>query len=250
MLKTFVNFQRTNGEGQVTNTAEIEAWNLKDVTSRNYIFATLTKPMKESLYSCGTAADMWTKLNNQYQLRAADNLHLLWQSFYDFSHLSGDDMTTHLQKLSSIADKLRELGQPMDQMQLVTKALATLPEKFRIVRSVWANIPLEERTMDNLLQRLRSEENVLKSYERNEDASQAAYVAQNRSSTRGNHHCKCGGSSGARPPHRTQDGFVNQRLPREGPRCGYCYIFGHETQECRKKKKAEQEQLEKEPAAF
>ncbi|EFX64048.1 hypothetical protein DAPPUDRAFT_267148, partial [Daphnia pulex] len=80
--------ERTNDEGQVTNTAEIEAWNLKDVTSRNYIFATLTKPMKESLYSCNTAADMWTKLNNQYQLRAADNLHLLWQSFYDFSHLS------------------------------------------------------------------------------------------------------------------------------------------------------------------
>jgi hypothetical protein len=112
MLKTFVNFQKTDGKGQVTNTAEIEAWNLKDVTYRNYIFATLTKPMKESLYSCDTAADMWTRLNNQYQLRAANNLHLLWQSFYDFSHLSGDDMTTHLQKLSSIADKLRELGQP------------------------------------------------------------------------------------------------------------------------------------------
>ncbi len=206
--------------------------------------------MKESLYSCDTAADMWTKLNNQYQLRAADNLHLLWQSFYDFSHRPDDDMTTHLQKLSSIADKLRELGQPMDEMQLVTKALATLPEKFRIVRSVWANVPLEERTMDNLLQRLRSEENVLKSYERNDDASQAAYVARNRNSARGNHHCKCGGFSGARPRHRTQDGFVNQRLPREGPRCGYCFIFGHETHECRKKKRAEQEQNEKEPAAL
>ena len=52
-------------------------------------------------------------------------------------------MTVHIQKLSSIADKLRELGQPVDNMQLVTKALATIPEKFRIVRSIWAKFSSE-----------------------------------------------------------------------------------------------------------
>jgi hypothetical protein len=60
-----------------------------------------------------------------------------------------DDMTTHMRKLSCVADKLRELGQPLQEMQLVTKVQATFPEKFRIVRSVWANVPLDERTMDN-----------------------------------------------------------------------------------------------------
>lgn len=86
-------------------------------------------------------------------------------------------MTVHIQKLSSIADKLRELGQPVDNMQLVTKALATIPEKFRIVRSIWANVPLNERTIDNLLQRLRLEENVARSYENNVVTNQAAYPA-------------------------------------------------------------------------
>ena len=71
---------------RVTNAAEIDTWILRDVTSRNYIFATLTRPMKESLYSCETAAIMWTRLDTQYRLRAAENLHLLWQSFYDFSY--------------------------------------------------------------------------------------------------------------------------------------------------------------------
>lgn len=73
----------------VTNAAEIEAWHLRDVTARNYIFATLTKVMKQNLYSCETAAAMWTRLDTQYQLRAAENLHLLWQSFYDFTHHAG-----------------------------------------------------------------------------------------------------------------------------------------------------------------
>jgi hypothetical protein len=182
----------------VINAAEIEAWHLRDVTARNYIFATLTKAMKQNLYSCETAAAMWTRLDTQYQLRAAENLHLLWQSFYDFTHHVGtltqckmiiprlyltsslsldDDMTSHIQKLTSVSNKLRELGQPLDEMQLVTKALATLPEKFRVVRSVWASVPLNERTIDNLLQRLRSEENVLKSYEREDAAKDAAYAA-------------------------------------------------------------------------
>ena len=74
---------------RVTNAAEIDAWILRDVTSRNYIFATLTRPMKESLYSCETAAIMWTRLDTQYRLRAAENLHLLWQSFYDFTYQPG-----------------------------------------------------------------------------------------------------------------------------------------------------------------
>ncbi|EFX75512.1 hypothetical protein DAPPUDRAFT_250138 [Daphnia pulex] len=73
----------------ITNAAQIDTWILRDVTCRNYIFATLTKPMKEGLYSCDTAAAMWTKLDSQYRLRAAENLHLLWQEFYDFSHQPG-----------------------------------------------------------------------------------------------------------------------------------------------------------------
>lgn len=111
----------------ITNAAQIDAWILRDVTCRNYIFATITKPMKEGLYSCDTAAAMWMKLDSQYRLRAAENLHLLWQELYDFTYQPEDDMTTHMRKLSCVAEKLRELGQPLQEMQLVTKALATFP---------------------------------------------------------------------------------------------------------------------------
>ena len=55
--------QTRNDQNVITNMAEIEQWNQKDVTARNYIFATLAKPMKENLYSCESAAAMWTKLD-------------------------------------------------------------------------------------------------------------------------------------------------------------------------------------------
>ncbi len=100
------------------------------------------------------------------------------------SHPIEDDMTTRMRKFSCFADKLRELGHPLREMQLVTKALATLRETFRIVRSVWANVPLDKRTMDNLFQRLRSEENVIKSYERPDGSSQA-FAARGHTRGRG-----------------------------------------------------------------
>ena len=108
---------------------------------------------------------------------------------------TGDDMTVHIQKLSSIADKLKELGQPLDNMQLVTKALATIPEKFRIVRSVWANVPLNERTIDNLLQRLRLEENVVKSYENSDTTDHTAFSAHHHNRTKGGHNPRKHGNS-------------------------------------------------------
>ena len=245
--------------------AEIEQWNQKDVTARNYIFATLAKPMKENLYSCESAAAMWTKLDTQYKLKAAENLHLLWQSFYDFNyhpgnlkiyiyrsiqHLfsiftTGDDMTVHIQKLSSIADKLKELGQPLDNMQLVTKALATIPEKFRIVRSVWANVPLNERTIDNLLQRLRLEENVVKSYENSDTTDHTAFSAHHHNRTKGGHNPRKHGNS-----HTVRGTYQQFNSRRNEVRCGYCYIRGHETKDCRKKKRAEAERNTNKDHAF
>jgi hypothetical protein len=41
---------------------------------------------------------------------------------------------------------------------VLRKAPATIPEKFRIFGSVWADLPLNERAVDNLLHRLSSEE--------------------------------------------------------------------------------------------
>jgi hypothetical protein len=133
----------------VINAAEIEAWHLRDVTARNYIFATLTKAMKQNLYSCKTAAAMWTRLDTQYQLRAAENLHLLWQSFYDFTHHVGtltqckmiiprlyltsslsldDDMTSHIQKLTS-----EDLREPVCGEDVVLSSLMTLSPSFVVV---------------------------------------------------------------------------------------------------------------------
>ena len=46
--------------------------------------------MKENLYTPGlNATQIWAKLNLQYQLQTEEQLHLLWQQYYDFKHTAG-----------------------------------------------------------------------------------------------------------------------------------------------------------------
>ncbi|XP_046443810.1 uncharacterized protein LOC124193868 [Daphnia pulex] len=144
--------------------------------------------MKENLYTPGlNAAQIWTKLNLQYQLQTEEQLHLLWQQYYDFKHTAGDNMRTMIQKLSNIADQLREREQALPEVQLISKALATLPESFRVVRSVWTSVPAADRTLDHLLQRLITEESVLKSYQKEEHPEETAFAANGNPKRKFNH---------------------------------------------------------------
>lgn len=197
--------------------------------------------MKENLYTPGlNAAQIWAKLNLQYQLQTEEQLHLLWQQYYDFKHtagtfsyiihffsllikflsLTGDDMRTMIQKLSNIADQLREREQILPEVQLVSKALATLPENFRIVRTVWTSLPANDRTLDHLLQRLITEESVLKSYQtKTEHNNEAAFTSRQRFNS--------GRGGSGRERHGVQGGFVDKR-----PRCGHCNSPTHEEKVC------------------
>lgn len=148
-------------------------------------------------------------------------------------------MRTHVQKLSACVDRLRERNLNIDEIQVVSKALATLPEKFRVVRSVWSGVPVNERTMDTLLQRLLSEENVMESYSKQGTSNDGAFFVGNRGGFgRGNYR---GNQNGFREGFINKNGRGNYQNSNDTrPRCNYCKIRGHEEKDCFKKKKAEQ----------
>ncbi|EFX69600.1 hypothetical protein DAPPUDRAFT_113528 [Daphnia pulex] len=82
--------EERNEAGELQNDAAIRLWTRKNITALNFIFASITKKIKENLYTPGlNAAQIWTKLNLQYQLQTEEQLHLLWQQYYDFKHTAG-----------------------------------------------------------------------------------------------------------------------------------------------------------------
>ena len=83
-------FDQQDDEVVLVNGDEIRAWQKKEIFAKNCIFATITKEMKQHLYTPGlTSAQMWNKLSTQYEIRTVEHLHLLWQEFYDFAHKEG-----------------------------------------------------------------------------------------------------------------------------------------------------------------
>lgn len=112
------------------------------------------------------------------------------------------------------------------------------PESFRIVRSVWANVPLSDRTLDHLLQRLLSEENVAKSYKRKDEVIEEAYTVSG--GTKGWYNPGSRGR-GRGKSHGIRGGFIDKRLKGQHganrdsrPRCEHCKIPGHSKDKCYK----------------
>lgn len=110
------------------------------------------------LIDCTTANQMWTTLTAQHVERAADNQHDLLVRFYEYNHQVGTDMKNHVANIKFIAHQLGEVGRPVDEKELITKIVSTLPVAYRPFVSSWRHVPLERQTLLNLTSLILQEE--------------------------------------------------------------------------------------------
>ena len=193
---------------------------------------------------------MWVKLTSQHAARADDTIHQRWQELYDYKYDSEKNVTSYINGILSIANQLREMNEPVPERQILNKILAALPPTFRMVRSAWTVVPVNERTIDNLSRRLVAEESVIASYEsESENEMSIAFRAHNSSNQRprGGHQAGKGGYPGLRghkfdvrrgTPYRNNTGYHHNQ--RERPKsnqefeCALCELVTHKTEDCRK----------------
>ena len=116
------------------------------------------------------------------------------------------------------------------------------PKDYRIVRSVWSSVPVADRTLEHLLQRLLTEETVVKSYKKTDAAVEAAFASS--SGARAGYTHGTGGYPGMRGrggrgrPHGVRGGFVDKRSTQHvaqagsRPFCDHCKKPGHTKEKC------------------
>lgn len=73
----------------MVNQAAIDAWQLRDITCRNYILATNEQGQKKNIYGLFTAREMWLKIETQYASNAADIENNCLTSLYNYKHDPG-----------------------------------------------------------------------------------------------------------------------------------------------------------------
>ena len=94
--------------------------------------------------------EMWARLIQQYEQNAAENLFVLIDRYYQYAHTGNENMMTHLAKIEEMVGQLRDLGSSIDDNQVVSKVLMTLPPQYAHFRESWGLLPNTAKTKANL----------------------------------------------------------------------------------------------------
>lgn len=173
--------------------------------------------------NCDSAAKIMEKLESIYEQKSEFNKMLIHEKFYQYKMNPSDSMAQHISKVESLAQQLKDSGEEISGMAIITKIISTLPSKYRSVRQAWLSLDSAQQTIQNLTARLMDEEASLTSEEQNEVALVAAQVKEKPGKSFNNEN-----KSAENKKHR----FI----------CYNCNKRGHFAKDCRAKKSNQNQQ--------
>ena len=187
---------------------------------------------------------MWTRLTQQYEQNAAENIFVLIDRYYQYEYTEGDNMMTHISKIEGMVAQLSDLGSPIDDNQVVSKMLMTLPLQFKNFKEGWGLLPNTEKTKVNLIKKLLLSESMQAHRVTNKEKDIALLT---RINTRENTFTDSAGSSGMKCSFCGLNNHVRadcRKLKRKNSmdskshkksrvKCSYCHYQNHTVEDCR-----------------
>lgn len=74
---------------------------------------------------------MWVRLSAQHVQNAAEDQHVLQHRFFEYQYNPEHDVMTHITEIETMASQLSDVGAPMNDVQIMTKIVCTLPPSYR-----------------------------------------------------------------------------------------------------------------------
>ncbi|GBN43944.1 hypothetical protein AVEN_268197-1 [Araneus ventricosus] len=107
-----------------------------------------------------SAKSIWEKLLSVYEQSSRQRLDRLMEQFFRSEKDGDDDAVTHIGKLqknfSELNDELKRVAKTtLPELLLMSRITSTVPSEFFEFKSVWESIPIEERSVNKLTERLR-----------------------------------------------------------------------------------------------
>lgn len=113
---------------------------------------TINSKEQQAFVICKSANAIWTKLAAQHMQNASASTHVLQATFFHYQYVANHTLMKHITAIEGMAQQLEDLGQPMNQSQIMTKIVSTLPPSYRNFMTFWDNLgPTEKNhaTTDN-----------------------------------------------------------------------------------------------------
>lgn len=111
---------------------------------------------------------------------------MVQNSFFEYKMSRGDTITTHVNKVISMGNLLRDLGKPVQEDMLVAKIFCSLPPSYNSILAAWNNVPAAEQTVANLKIHLLQMENIMNLQEGDNQSDKAFFTRSGRSSSDNN----------------------------------------------------------------
>ena len=110
---------------------------------------------------------MWVRLATAFDYNQSEvNVHLLQQQFYNCKKESNESISLFISRIENIAHKLSSVNSEIPQNMLLTKVLMSLPEEYGFFHCAWESTTENQKTLENLTLRLKTEELRLRAEEK------------------------------------------------------------------------------------
>lgn len=199
MLSASDMYDIVNGEKKMPKVEEalkLQEWEKLDRRAQKMIVMSVGPQALVHIMNCATSHAMWNKLESVYEQKAETNIHLIQQRFYSFSKDPSDDIATHISKLESIAHQLKECGESISAIMLITKILMTSPPEYNHFFTAWESTASSDKTIENLTSRLIMEESRLSLQAHVETAATSSALVAKSGTPFSKSHNKSKGKSG------------------------------------------------------
>lgn len=96
-----------------------------------------------------------------YPQKSRENIYMVHNSFFEYKMSASDSINAPINKVMSMGNLLKDLGQPVHEDMLITKIVYSLPPSYNNILGTWTNISTLEQIVANLKTRLLQMENLM-----------------------------------------------------------------------------------------
>src|SRR5258706_5271767 len=160
--------------------AQLKAFEKGDAIARQLLYSVLDDPNFVLVGTSGSAHEAWGKLLAVYEQRSGQRLDRLMEEFFRVSMDPTDSIVVHGGKLQQLFTDLNGefqtlTKQSLPNLLLCGRLIFSLSPDFFEIRTHWDGMPIEEKTFQHLMERLRLIEQRLPS----KQGGESAFVAGN-----------------------------------------------------------------------